>query len=105
MCRGTTRGAAKPVRDRTPNRRPRSAASAVAADAFGSLGLAPPAARATLARKVGEGGAVGTLLSKPAEASVRDRRSATAGAHTDADAQPLTAGAAARRAAQYTSRT
>ncbi len=41
----------------------------------GSLGLAPPAARATLARKVGEGGAVGTQLSKPAEASVRDRRS------------------------------
>ncbi|MBU9367564.1 hypothetical protein KTE69_04110 [Burkholderia multivorans] len=39
------------------------------------LGLAPPAARATLARKVGEGGAVGTQLSKPAEASVRDRRS------------------------------
>ncbi|WP_146124006.1 hypothetical protein [Burkholderia multivorans] len=42
---------------------------------FGSLGLAPPAAHVTLARKVGEGGAVGTQLSKPAEASVRDRRS------------------------------
>ncbi|HDR9833837.1 TPA: hypothetical protein QDC51_000582 [Burkholderia multivorans] len=53
---------------------------------FGSLGLAPPAARATLARKVGEGGAVGTQLSKPAEASVR-------------------AGAAAPQTAQYTSRT
>ncbi|MCO8625060.1 hypothetical protein [Burkholderia multivorans] len=53
------------------------------------------------ARKVREGGAVGTQLSNPAEASVRDRRPAIAGA----DAHAVTAGAAAPQTAQYTSRT
>ncbi|AYY56494.1 hypothetical protein [Burkholderia multivorans] len=55
------------------------------------------------ARKVGEGGAVGTQLSNPAEASVRDRRPAIAGA--GADAHAVTAGAAAPETPQYTSRT
>ncbi|MDN7478555.1 hypothetical protein NUJ28_17105 [Burkholderia multivorans] len=55
------------------------------------------------ARKVREGGAVGTQLSNPAEASVRDRRPAIAGA--GADAHAVTAGAAAPQTAQYTSRT
>ncbi|MBU9609134.1 hypothetical protein [Burkholderia multivorans] len=62
------------------------------------------------ARQVREGGAVGTQLSNPAEASVRDRRPATgdrrpAIAGAGADAHAVTAGAAAPQTAQYTSRT
>lgn len=60
------------------------------------------------ARKVREGGAVGTLLSKPAEASVRDRRLATGDRRSPvagADAHAVTAGAAAPETPQYTSRT